>query len=170
MKRKGLLFFLLLAACMMSCTKLKYRMGDQLLGEWNIDEYKVSQIRSDGSEIVSLNKEDGGTCRFYAGSYKEKHKLKFDLDFEADSFQVKIHEQTVYISEEGKRLVFPNFYCSDDVGCDMAYTIQEFSSSRIVIEVFSIEGTPPPNNLTVPENHPDSEASVEKLRMVLSKQ
>lgn len=153
-----------------SCKKESYKIGDKLIGDWNIDVYKRSQIKSDGTETVTQDEKNMGHWRFYRdGSTTTKSIVDYETTYTGTpNYTMK---GAVFISEEGKRMIFPNFYCTNPIGCDMVYTIQEFSNKRIVLELFTPNGITPPNNSgqLVPNNNPNSEQVVVKLRMELSK-
>lgn len=165
----SLIFILLLSTY--ACKKENYKIGDKLIGNWNIDIYQRSQIHADGTETITQDEKNVGFWRFYRdGTTSSKHIVDYETTYTGTPNHTM--KGAVFISEEGKRMIFPNFYCINPIGCDMVYTIQEFSNKRMVLELYTPNGVTPPNNSwqLVPPNTPNSEQTVNKLRMELSKQ
>lgn len=163
-----LTIILLLNIC--GCKKENYRIGDKLIGEWNIDVYKRSQIKADGTETVTQDEKNAGYWRFFRDeSISSKHIVEYETKYTGTPNYSM--QGSIFVSEEGKRFIFPNFYCTNPIGCDMVYTVQEFSDKRMVLELYTPNGITPPNNSgrLVPGNNPNSEQVVNKLRMELSK-
>ncbi|GAB1462952.1 hypothetical protein MASR2M52_09770 [Pedobacter sp.] len=123
-----------------------------MLGEWNIDVYRRSEIRSDGSEKITKDEKNVGHWRFYSNS-STKSIVDYDFSY-TGSPAANITGGVIFISEEGKRMILQNFKCKG-IGCDEAYTIQEFSGRKMVIEQYS------------PQTNTDQ--LVYKLRMELNK-
>lgn len=134
------------------CKKESYRIGDKMLGEWNIDVYRRSEIKADGTETITKDEKNIGHWRFYSNS-STKSIVDYDFSY-TGSPAASITGGVIFISEEGKRMILPNFKCKG-IGCDEAYTIQEFSGRKMVIEQYS------------PQTNTDQ--LVYKLRMELSK-
>ncbi len=148
-------FYLLAISLLLNnlgCKKESYRIGDKMLGEWNIDVYRRSEIKSDGSEIITKDEKNVGYWRFYSTS-STKSIVDYDFSYTGTPTS-NISGGVIFISEEGKRMIFPNYKCQG-IDCDIAYTIQEFSGKRMVIEQY------------YPQSNTDQ--LVYKLRMELSK-
>ena len=134
------------------CKKESYKIGDKMLGDWNIDVYRRSEIKSDGSETIIKDEKNAGHWRFYRTS-STKSIVDYDFSYTGTPAS-NITGGVIFISEEGKRMILPNAKCQG-IDCDLAYTIQEFSGKKMVIEQYT------------PQNNTDQ--LVYKLRMELSK-
>lgn len=152
---KKIYFYLLTTSLLFNiygCKKESYKIGSKMLGEWNIDVYRRSEIKSDGSETITKDEKNVGYWRFYSTT-NVKSIVDYDFSYTGTPAS-NITGGVVFISEEGKRMILPNFKCQG-IDCDAAYTIQEFNGKHMVLEQYS------------PQNNTDQ--LVYKLRMELRK-
>ncbi len=158
-----------------SCRKEGAKIGNRLEGEWNVKTYIVSEIYSDGTEKVTQEYSDAGNWSFELTDDDPDldYILQYEFDFTAGPTPAS-EKGTIFISEEGYRMIFIKYWCNREIGCDMMYNIKEWSRNRMVLEQFNPQNfkpQDPPRNLRnlVPDQDPNSEAVVYKLKMVIER-